>query len=78
MTFQSEMKPDAGQLNHIASGAIHSKTKEVELTSRKLIKVPFWQVEKKIFSPAFTNILSPEHRGKKTGIAHGYFKYVLS
>jgi hypothetical protein len=41
------MKPDAGQLNHIASGAIYSKTKEVELTSRKLIKVPFWQVKKK-------------------------------
>jgi len=58
------MKPDAGQLNHIASGAIYSRTKEVELTSRKLIKVPFWQVKKKKFSCFYWHFFS-RTQGKK-------------
>jgi hypothetical protein len=72
------MKPDAGQLNHIASGAIYSRTKEVELTSRKLIKVPFWQVKKKKILVLLLTFFLQNTGEKKTGIAHGYFTYVLS
>jgi hypothetical protein len=71
------MKPDAGQLNHIASGAIYSKTKEVELTSRKLIKEPFWQ-DNFFFLVLLLTFCLQNTGEKKTGIAHGYFTYVLS
>jgi hypothetical protein len=49
---------------------IYSKTKEVvEHTSRKLINAAVWQV-KIFFSCAFTNILSPDHRGEKDRSSH--------
>ena len=40
--YQSYSNQGAGQLNHIASVAIHSKTKGVELSSRKLIEAAIW------------------------------------
>jgi hypothetical protein len=48
------------------------------LTSRKLIKVPFWQVKKFFFLVLLLTFCLQNTGKKKTGIAHGYFTYVLS
>jgi hypothetical protein len=56
--------------------AIHSKTKEVELTSRKLIKAAIWQVKKNLM--LLLTFCLQTTGGGKTGVAHGDFMYLLS
>jgi hypothetical protein len=60
----------------LPQGQYIPRLRKLSWPAESWLKCHFGRLKKN--SHAFTNILSPEHIKKKTGIAHGDFTYVLS